>query len=81
MMTDWQLQDAKGEFDEIVNRALSSGPQRIIRRHEVVIVMSESEYKQLTGQELTFKEFLPASPDFSDLDLARDLSPMREVDL
>lgn len=80
-MTNWQLAEAKNKLSEVVNKALTVGPQRIRRRDDAVVVISEAEYQRLTGERMTFKEFLLASPDFSDVDLSRDQSPMREVEL
>ena len=76
---DWQLAEAKNKLSEVVTRALTDGPQRITRRGQVVVVLAESEYQRLTGQGETLSDYLLSGPDLSDLDLARDPSPMREV--
>lgn len=47
---DWQLADAKNRLSEVVNRALTEGPQRIERRGDRVVVLSEAEYDRLTGK-------------------------------
>lgn len=78
---DWQLADAKNRLSELVNRALTEGPQRIKRRGDRVVVMSEAEYDRLTGKSQTLVEFLLDGPDLSDLDITRDESPMRDVEL
>jgi antitoxin Phd len=45
MKSDWQLQDAKARFSELVERALSDGPQHVTRRGvPAVVVISEDEY-------------------------------------
>lgn len=80
-MMEWQLADAKNRLSEVVNRALTVGPQRITRRKECVVVLSEAEYERLTGNQPTLVEYLLDGPDLSDLDFTRDESPMREVDL
>ena len=46
---DWRLAEAKNKFSELVNRALAEGPQRVIRRDDVVIVMALRDYERLTG--------------------------------
>lgn len=79
-MTNWQLAEAKNKLSEVMNQALTIGPQRIRRRNDAVVVISEAEYQRLSGERMTFKDFLLASPDFSDLDLSRDQSPMREFE-
>jgi antitoxin Phd len=81
MMTDWQLAEAKNNFNQVMNQALTSGPQRIRRRNEAVVVISEAEYQRLTGERITFLEFLLEGPDLCDLDLSRDQSLMRELEL
>jgi prevent-host-death family protein len=66
---DWQLAEAKNHPSEVVTRALTEGPQRIRRRDQVVVVVSEAEYQRLTGKQVTLKDYLLAGPDLSDLDL------------
>ncbi|CAN5334154.1 type II toxin-antitoxin system Phd/YefM family antitoxin [soil metagenome] len=78
---DWKLADAKNRFSELVNKAIADGPQRVTRREDVVFVLSEADYLRLHGEQPDFIEYLLNGPDLSDLDLGRDRSPMREVDL
>ncbi len=79
---EWRLADAKNKFTELVNRALSEGPQRVKRRNDVVIVLAERDYEELTGAKPSFKDFLlQDSPTFDGLDLERNRSPMRDVEL
>ena len=78
---EWKLADAKNRFSEVVTRALTEGPQRVQRRDEAVVVISEKEYQRLTGQRPDFIEFLLNAPSFEGVDLERDRSPMRDVDL
>ena len=40
----WRLADAKNRFSEVFNRALAEGPQRVLRRDEAVVVLSERDY-------------------------------------
>jgi antitoxin Phd len=75
----WQLAEAKNKFSEVVNRALSEGPQRIRRRDQVVVLLSEEEYKRLAGDRETLIDYIRSGPDLSELDLTRDQSPMRDV--
>jgi antitoxin Phd len=45
MNSNWKLQDAKARFSEVVERALSVGPQHVTRRGvPAVVVISEEEY-------------------------------------
>jgi antitoxin Phd len=78
----WHLAEAKNRFSEVFNRALSEGPQRILRRHDAVIVRSERDYDKLTGKRPDLKQFLLGKgPTLEDLDITRDRSPMRDVKL
>ncbi len=78
---DWRLADAKNRFTELVNRALAEGPQRVRRRDDAVIVLSEEEFEALVGNRPSFKQFLLEAPRLDTLDLARDRSPVRDVTL
>jgi len=67
MKTQWKLQDAKAKFSQIVEEALSSGPQFVTRRgKEAVVIVSVKEYEQLTSKKPTFKEFLLNCPKMDD---------------
>ena len=76
----WQLAEAKNKLSEVVTRALTEGPQKITRRNQTVVVISQNEFDRLSGDCLSFKEFLLSAPDFSGLDLERDMTPMREFE-
>jgi prevent-host-death family protein len=77
----WQLQEAKQRFSQVVQRALTEGPQTVTRHGErVVVIISTDEYRRLTEKKPSFLEFLMSGPDLSALDLTRDADPPREVD-
>ena len=43
----WQLQEAKARFSEVVNKALTEGPQRVTRHGEsAVVIVSEAEFRK-----------------------------------
>jgi prevent-host-death family protein len=77
----WKLAEAKNRLTEVVNRALTEGPQTITRRNDTVVVISAKKYEELTGKRPSFKEFLLQARGLHELDLTRDQSPMRDVDL
>jgi antitoxin Phd len=80
--SSWKLADAKNRFSELVNRALVDGPQWVQRRSDAVVVLDHREYEKLTGTRVDFKVFLRSpGPSLKDLDLTRDRSPMRSVQL
>ena len=78
---DWQVADAKNRFSELLTQALTEGPQRVRRRNQTVVVLSEDEYQRLLGTRPGFKEYLFSVPDMSELRLERDPSPMEDVPL
>ncbi len=81
--TVWQLQEAKNRFSEVVNRALSEGPQTVTRHgEEVVVVLSKEEYNRLKKARTSLVEFFRQSPLVGvELELERDPSLPRAVDL
>ena len=63
----WQLQTAKQKFSELVERALSDGPQIVTRRgEEVVAVIGIDDYRRLRADKKDFKQFLVEGPPWSD---------------
>ncbi len=46
---EWAVAEAKNRFSELVTKALTEGPQRIRRRDETAVVLSEAEYEALCG--------------------------------
>ena len=82
-MHAWQVQDAKARFSELLRSAASEGPQAItVRGRTTAVVMSQGEYERLKGRKPSLVEFLRASPlSGADLDIERDRSPSRDVEL
>lgn len=79
----WQLQEAKQRFSELVNKALDEGPQVVTRRGEqVVVIVSNEEYKKLLKSQSSLLEFFRQSPLVgAELDLERDRSFPRKTQL
>lgn len=77
----WKLADANEKFGEIVTLALREGPQRVHGHDGTVVIMVEEEYLRLVGKQMTFKDYLLNATDFTGVDLERNQSPMRQVDL
>jgi len=75
----WQLQEAKNKFSEVVEEAISQGPQVITRRGvEAVIVLSYAEYRKLLASRKKLSDFFRQSPLIGmDLHLRRDRSDVR----
>jgi antitoxin Phd len=80
-MRRWQLQDAKNHFSDVVNRAHTEGPQIVTKRGvETAVVLSYDKYRELTGQKMTFEDFLLTAPRV-DIELDRSDEPARDVEL
>ena len=80
---EWQLQQAKQRFSEVVRRALEDGPQ-VVTRHgrQVVVVVSAAEFETSRSDSAKdFKRFLRSAPDLGRLRLARDRRRTRRVAL
>ena len=78
----WRLADAKNRFSELVNRALTEGPQLVLRHTDAVVVVERRQYEKLTGKQISFKEFLTGKgPSLQGVDLTRDRSVIRDAKL
>lgn len=82
-MRQWQLQDAKAKFSEVVKLASQEGPQEITMRGQpTAILMSLEDFEKIKGSKPSLVSFLRSSPLAGvDLDVTRDKSPVREIDL
>lgn len=78
----WQVQTAKQRFSELVERAVTDGPQ-IVTRHgkPTVVVVEIGEYRRLRGVPKDFKEFLLSIPKGDPLEIERSKDLGREIDL
>ena len=82
-MSVWQLQEAKAHFSELIRVCTDEGPQMVsVRGKEEAVVISKEDYDRLIGKKLGLVEFMNQSPlKGLILDLERDQSPSRDVDL
>lgn len=55
--------------------------QRISRRDEAVILMSEKHYQELIGHKPSMVEYIMSAPSLEGLDIERDKTPMRDIAL
>jgi prevent-host-death family protein len=79
---EWQFAEAKNRLSEVFDKAVSEGPQKVTRRgRPTMIIITEEDLAKQKRLKRDFKEFLFSLPDMSDLDIERDKSPMRDVDL
>lgn len=59
----WQLQEAKNRFSEVVERAVTEGPQTVTRHgRATVVILSLEDYSRLAGGHRSFKAFLRKAP-------------------
>ena len=64
MKNEWQLQDAKNRFSQVVNEAVDSGPQWVTRHGKrTVVVLSADDYEAIAPEEnSSFLEWLRSCP-------------------
>jgi prevent-host-death family protein len=84
MGSEWKLQDAKSQFSELFNLALTEGVQVVSRRgkHKVV-VLAKDEYDRLTQPRGSLSQFLLDSPlagSELNLERVRDLPRSTEIE-
>jgi prevent-host-death family protein len=85
-MHEWQLQDAKNRFSELVRRAREEGPQTVtIHGKPAAVVVSAESYAALTTPRPSLTDYLLSGPSWPDElveqinDRARDTG--REVEV
>jgi antitoxin Phd len=81
MNMDWKLAEAKTRLNELVSLATTNGPQTIRHHGDAVVVVSETMYRELTGERPSLKSLLLNGPTLDDVLSSRDPSPMRTVEL
>jgi len=59
----WTVAEAKAKFSEIIERAMSEGPQTITRNgHQAAVVVGAEEWQRKTQRVGNLAEFFAASP-------------------
>lgn len=67
MSKEWQLQEAKARFSEVVRRATNEGPQVVtVRGEPAAVVVSARDFRRLDRAHPTFAEHLLAGPKVDD---------------
>lgn len=82
-MAIWQLQQAKAQLSEVIKMAIHKEPQQItLHGKPAVVVISQQEYDRLLQPQESLVEVIRRSPFYgAELDLERDRSLTREIDL
>ncbi|VAW56341.1 hypothetical protein MNBD_GAMMA07-1091 [hydrothermal vent metagenome] len=83
MSNQWQLQQAKSRFSQLVDEAIKNEPQIVTRYGaKAVVVMSYQDYCALLKPEIDLVDFMRSSPLVgAELDTERDKQYPRDVDL
>jgi prevent-host-death family protein len=79
----WQLQEAKNKFSNLVEKAHHDGPQ-IVTKHgkESVVIIAVEDFQKLSKPKSDLVSFFKNSPlSGINLDLKRDKSPSRDIEL
>ena len=79
----WSVVDAKARLGELLDHAISDGPQAITRRgREIAVVVSAEEWRKKTSRVGSLAEFLASSPlRNSELGVGRVDARARDVSL
>ena len=83
MRGEWQLQEAKGNFSQLIKRAASGDAQTVtVHGKPTAVVVSAEEYARLTRRRGKLSSAL-LRPDLAaeDLDISRSRDTGRNVDL
>ena len=80
---NWTVAEAKAKFSEVMERAMSEGPQTITRNgHKAVVVVGAEEWQRKTKRVGTLVEFFANSPlRGSGIQLRRIKGRLRKIDL
>lgn len=77
---EWQVQQAKAKFSQLVQKAIDEGPQTVTRHgKEVAVVLSADEYKKLQARRPSLLEVLMSGPD-GELELPERTVQDREIE-
>ncbi|MEV0288219.1 MULTISPECIES: type II toxin-antitoxin system Phd/YefM family antitoxin [unclassified Kribbella] len=79
----WQVQEAKQHFSELIRAVHADGPQFVTKHgRQVAVVLDIVDYRRMTGEELVvdFKDFLASAPDLTVLEIERSDAPVRQVE-
>lgn len=82
-MKKWQFQEAKAKLSALIKEAVKDGLQQItVRGKATAIILSKKQYVNLTSPKSSLVKFLQNSPLRGiDLDITRDKSPCRNIEL
>jgi len=77
---NWQIQQAKARFSEMLERTLKEGPQTVTRHGKAVAVLVPlQEYRRLRGRAKSFKTLLASAP-LDGIEIRRSHEAGRVID-
>jgi len=79
----WTVAEAKAKLSEVIDKALSQGPQVVTRSGQrAVVIVAAEEWERRTKRTGTLAEFFAASPlRDSGLELRRSKDSLRSPEL
>ena len=85
MLRAWQLQEAKSKFSELVEHAITEGPQVVTKRGiDSVVVLSFKDFQKLKKPKNDLVSFFKNSPKIDlngSLDIERKKDGDRDIHL
>ena len=80
-MHTWRLQEAKRRFSEVVDLALTEGPQLVTRRGtDAVVILAAEDYRRLVGDGQNLIDHLLNAPRGDAIVITRSNEPIRDLD-
>lgn len=78
----WQLQEAKNNLSELVNRSVKEGPQSItIHGKTAVVVVSQTQFDELSKPKESLTDFFARiRKKGAVVDISRDKGSDRDID-
>ena len=81
-MAEWQVQEAKTRFSEVIEKARTEGPQTITRHgRERAVLLSIEDYRALLSRQVDVRTVLLSGPKVDDFTVERDGDTGREIAL
>ena len=75
----WQIRDAKAKLSEVIEKAITDGPQTITRHGaDRAVVMSIQDYQALLAGRRDFRSHLLGGPRVEGFEVERDRSAERD---
>ena len=80
-MGEWQLQEAKARFSDVIKIVIKDGPQTVtLHGKPAVVLLSVQDYQRLIQPAENFVTFMQHSPlKGIELNLIRDTSSDRDI--